>query len=47
MHSFDFRPVYFARDPKGEPVEAIPAGFRIGEGVNGVVFEVAVVERKK
>jgi len=29
---------YFAREPKGEPVEAIPEGYRIGEGVNGVVF---------
>jgi len=47
---------YFAREPKGEPVEQIPEGFKIGESVNGLVFlakdrpaqiwpeEVAVVE---
>jgi hypothetical protein len=29
---------YFAREPKGEPVEAIPEGYRIGESVNGLVF---------
>jgi hypothetical protein len=29
---------YFAREQRGEPVEAIPEGYRIGEGVNGVVF---------
>lgn len=29
---------YFAREPQGEPVETIPEGYRIGEGVNGVVF---------
>jgi hypothetical protein len=29
---------YFAREPKGEPVEQIPEGFRIGESVNGLVF---------
>jgi hypothetical protein len=28
---------YFAREPKGEPVEQIPAGFVISESVNGVV----------
>ena len=29
---------YFAREPKGEPVEAVPEGYRIGESVNGLVF---------
>ncbi|MBU0491435.1 MAG: hypothetical protein KKA73_20490 [Chloroflexi bacterium] len=29
---------YFAREPQGEPVEEIPAGFKIGESVNGLVF---------
>jgi hypothetical protein len=29
---------YFAREPKGEPVEEIPEGFKIGESVNGLVF---------
>jgi hypothetical protein len=29
---------YFAREPKGEPVEEIPEGFEIGESVNGLVF---------
>ncbi|MDE3090808.1 MAG: hypothetical protein KGJ80_15640 [Chloroflexota bacterium] len=28
---------YFAREPKGTPVEQIPAGFAISESVNGVV----------
>ncbi len=28
---------YFAREPKGAPVEQIPAGFAISESVNGVV----------
>jgi hypothetical protein len=28
---------YFARQPKGEPVEKIPEGFRISESVNGRV----------
>jgi len=28
---------YFARQPKGEPVEQIPAGYVIRESVNGVV----------
>jgi len=28
---------YFARQPKGEPVEEIPAGHKIVESVNGVV----------
>ena len=28
---------YFAREPKGEPVEEIPEGFRISESVNGRV----------
>ncbi len=28
---------YFARQPKGEPVEEIPAGYLIRESVNGVV----------
>ena len=28
---------YFAREPKGEPVDEIPPGFQIGESVNGVV----------
>jgi hypothetical protein len=28
---------YFARDPKGEPVEQIPEGFKISESVNGIV----------
>ena len=47
---------YFAREPKGEPVEQIPEGYAISESVNGVVSlakdrpalilpgEVAVVE---
>jgi hypothetical protein len=29
---------YFARQPKGEPVEQIPEGFKIGESANGFVF---------
>jgi hypothetical protein len=29
---------YFAREPKGEPVEEIPKGFTIVEGVNGLAF---------
>ena len=29
---------YFAREPKGEPVEEIPEGYKIGESVNGLVF---------
>lgn len=28
---------YFAREPKGEPVEQIPEGFKISESVNGIV----------
>jgi hypothetical protein len=28
---------YFAREPKGDPVEEIPAGWEIRESVNGVV----------
>lgn len=28
---------YFAREPKGEPVEGIPEGWKISESVNGVV----------
>ncbi len=28
---------YFAREPKGEPLEQIPAGYKISESVNGVV----------
>lgn len=28
---------YFAREPKGEPVEQIPDGFTITESVNGIV----------
>ena len=28
---------YFAREPKGEPLEEIPEGFRISESVNGIV----------
>jgi len=28
---------FFAREPKGEPVEEVPAGYRISESVNGVV----------
>ncbi len=28
---------YFAREPKGEPVERIPEGWKISESVNGVV----------
>jgi len=28
---------YFAREPKGEPVEEIPTGWRISESVNGIV----------
>jgi hypothetical protein len=28
---------YFAREPKGEPVEQIPEGFKISESVNGRV----------
>jgi len=29
---------YFAREPKGEPVEEVPHGYEIGESVNGLVF---------
>ena len=29
---------YFAREQKGEPVDEIPEGFKIGESVNGLVF---------
>ena len=29
---------YFAREPKGEPLDEIPEGFEIGESVNGLVF---------
>jgi hypothetical protein len=28
---------FFAREPKGEPVDAIPAGYEIRESVNGIV----------
>lgn len=28
---------YFAREPKGEPVEQIPEGFKISESINGIV----------
>ena len=28
---------YFAREPKGEPVEKMPEGFKISESVNGIV----------
>jgi hypothetical protein len=28
---------YFAREPKGEPVEQIPEGWRISESINGIV----------
>ena len=28
---------YFAREPKSEPVEQIPEGFKISESVNGIV----------
>ncbi|MBN1146058.1 MAG: hypothetical protein JXA78_02285 [Anaerolineales bacterium] len=28
---------YFAREQKGEPVEQIPAGYKISESINGVV----------
>jgi len=28
---------YFAREPKGEPVEHIPEGWKISESVNGIV----------
>jgi hypothetical protein len=28
---------YFAREPKDQPVEQIPAGFEISESVNGIV----------
>ena len=28
---------FFAREPKGEPVDALPAGYHIEESVNGVV----------
>jgi hypothetical protein len=28
---------YFARQPKGEPVEEIPPGYKISESVNGIV----------
>jgi hypothetical protein len=28
---------YFAREPKGEPVEQIPEGFKVSESVNGIV----------
>ncbi len=28
---------YFAREPKGEPVEQVPEGFKISESVNGIV----------
>lgn len=29
---------YFAREPKGTPVEQIPDGFRVGENANGLVW---------
>jgi len=29
---------YFAREPKGEPVEEIPEGYVVRENVNGLVF---------
>ena len=29
---------YFAREPKGEPVEQVPKGYEIRENVNGLVF---------
>ena len=29
---------YFAREPKGEPVEEIPEGYKIGESTTGLVF---------
>jgi hypothetical protein len=29
---------YFAREPKGAPVEQIPDGFRVGENANGLVW---------
>ncbi|TEU15218.1 MAG: hypothetical protein E3J21_13850 [Anaerolineales bacterium] len=28
---------YFAREPKGDPVEQIPEGFKISESINGIV----------
>src|SRR4051812_15085232 len=28
---------YFAREPRGSPVEQVPEGFRISEGANGLV----------
>ena len=28
---------YFAREPKGDPVEQVPEGFKISESVNGIV----------
>jgi hypothetical protein len=28
---------YFAREPKGEPVEEVPEGWKISESVNGIV----------
>jgi len=33
---------YFALEPKGEPVEQIPEGFKIGESATGLVFLNAV-----
>jgi hypothetical protein len=29
---------YFAREPKGEPVEEIPEGYKVGENANGLVY---------
>jgi hypothetical protein len=29
---------YFAREPRGTPVEQIPDGFRVGENANGLVW---------
>jgi hypothetical protein len=31
-------PYYFAREPKGEPVEQVPPGYKISETVNGQVY---------
>jgi hypothetical protein len=31
------RRYFFAREPKGEPVDALPAGYHIEESINGVV----------